>query len=193
MMYRIIQSTSSDSYQAYLSGGENYRKVIDPQYKANRKATVDPIYREEAKAHLVLEWGATITDQIEADDALAIEQSQSEMYTTTICSIDKDLKQVPGYHYNWRKDEHDSVTPMDGLRAFYKQLLTGDRSDNILVPFRIGPVKANQLLGGITDEMDMFDIVRNVYNNDEMLLRHGKLMWLHRHEGDWWEFPDEVV
>jgi hypothetical protein len=49
--------------------------------------------------------GAVVVDGMEADDALAIEQTQYNLdmgeECSVICSRDKDLRQVPGYHYGW--------------------------------------------------------------------------------------------
>src|ERR1700744_2603910 len=116
LMYRIIQNTDAQTYTAWLSGGENVRKRIDPSYKANREGKVDPRYREAIKAHLIVDWNAKLTDGIEADDAISIEQCNYEFGESTIASIDKDLKQIPGYHYNFVKEEYETVSPLDGLR-----------------------------------------------------------------------------
>jgi hypothetical protein len=44
-----------------------------------------------------------------------------------IVSIDKDFMQVPTWHYNFVKKVKKYVTPEEGLRFFYKQILTGRR------------------------------------------------------------------
>lgn len=71
---------------------------------------------------------------IEADDALAI----ANKYLTdrgihnVIVTFDKDLMQVPGLHYNPYKS--DSVFEVDGLQGFknlWRQVITGDITDNI--------------------------------------------------------------
>ena len=68
-----------------------------------------------------------------------------------IVSLDKDLKQVPGLHYNFVKKEFDTVTPQQGLINFYTQFLVGDTSDNIRGCTGIGPVKARKAFEELGD------------------------------------------
>jgi hypothetical protein len=76
---------------------------------------------------------------MEADDLLGINQTKD----TIICTIDKDLRQVPGQHYNFVKDEIFTVNLQEGLLWFYTQMLTGDASDNISGIRGIGLKKAH--------------------------------------------------
>ena len=192
LMNRILNTTRADSYQCFITGDNNKRYEIDPEYKANRKDKIPPVFRAEANAYMVTKWGARVSDGNEADDEMGIAQTQAEPLTTIICSIDKDLKQIAGRHYNWRRDEFDMVDPLDGLRLFYRQLLTGDTSDNVHGIRGIGPVKAGKYINDVEDEWDMFEIVQALYNDDERLLRNGKLLWIMKKDNDWWEFPKET-
>lgn len=191
MMHGMLQATGSTSYQCFITGDNNKRYEIDPEYKANRKDKVPPVWRAEANAYMVTQWGARVSDGNEADDEMGIAQSQAEPLTTVICSIDKDLKQIAGRHYNWRKDEFDMVDPLDGLRLFYRQLITGDTSDNVRGIRGLGPVKSASYINNVEDEWDMFEIVRALYNDDERLLRNGKLLWIMKKDNEWWKFPQE--
>lgn len=186
LMKRIIESCEADSYLAVLSGDNNFRYEVDPEYKANRKDKPDPRYREDAKAYLITDWGAILTDGYEADDRLGIEQCAEEFGATYIASIDKDLKQIPGYHYNWRKNERTMVSPLEGLRCFYRQLLTGDRTDNILGVGGIGPVKSSKLIDNLENEIDMFQVCKAMYNDDTRLLKNGQLLYIWQKENDSW-------
>lgn len=183
MMRRILINCGSDQYRAFLSGGNNFRYTIDPSYKANRKDKVDPRWREDLKEFLVLEWGAEVTDGIEADDALGIYQTDE----TIICSIDKDLLQIPGKHYNFVKEEFTEVSELKGLQWFYQQMLIGDTSDNIVGVRGIGKVKAEKLITPLKEEKEMYFIVRSLYKDDTRFLNNGKLLHIHRKEGDIWQ------
>jgi 5'-3' exonuclease len=185
MLKRIAETTGSTDMVLYLSGDHNFRYDINPNYKANRKDAVEPVYRQDAKSWLIINYGAILCDGIEADDALGIAQTED----TIICSIDKDLLQIPGRHYNWRKDEWTFVEPLDGLRTFYRQILTGDRTDNIFGLPRFGPVTAAKHIDHLEDEMDMFDVVQTLYNDDARLLMNGKCLHIMQKENDFWEFP----
>lgn len=184
MMKRILETTGASDYECYISGSNNFRYAVDPDYKANRKGKTDPIYRQEANSYLVTTYGARVTDGIEADDALGIAATSD--HDTIICSLDKDLKQVPGNHYNWRKNEFDFVTPVDGLRSLYRSFLIGDTSDNIVGIRGLGPVKSAKYINDLESEEDMFATVQILYNDDQRLLKNGRLLYIHRQENDDW-------
>lgn len=194
LMRRILESTEVDDYLAVLTGNDTYRYEIWPEYKANRKGKPRPIHLEDARSYLVTNWGATVTDQIEADDRLGIEQCSEEFGKTVICSIDKDLKQIPGYHFDWRKNIRDLVTPLDGKRCFYRQLLTGDRSDNVPGVGGIGPVKSARYINDLLDEVDMYETCKSLYGPDrlEEMHRNAKLLYIWQREDDEWEIPIET-
>lgn len=184
MIYRSLQAVDVSDYIAFLSSGQNDRKLIDVSYKANRDHKPEPRHRSALKDACVIEWNARLVTGIEADDALGIEQS-SGGDDSTICSIDKDLKQIAGYHYNFVKDEYDFVEPLDGIRLFYRQLLTGDRADNIFGIHGIGDVKAKRLINCLDDPEEMQEVVARIYNDDKRLLTNADLLWIHRTEGGW--------
>lgn len=208
-MRRILEETGAEQYRVFIGGDKNYRFDIDPNYKANRKDVPKPEYLQDVRAYLVTEWNAEITDGIEADDAMGIAQSQRnakivgdayghfpDIDETIICSIDKDLLQVPGNHYNFVKQEHVFVDQLTGLKNFYQQLIQGDQTDNIMgydgkarpkIPKFLQPHIDNLL--ECVDEIEMFNYVREMYMDDERLLRNGRLLWIQRKEGDVWEFP----
>jgi len=89
---QIIEKTNSDSYKAYLTGATNFRKKIYPEYKANRTAP-KPKHLDDLRRWAVEQLNAEVaTDGLEADDLLGINQTED----TIICSLDKDLLQIPG-------------------------------------------------------------------------------------------------
>lgn len=75
MIRRIIAETNSSTYSIWLTGGDNFRNEINPEYKANRKEAKRPKWLQQIREHLVVNWGAKVTDGIEADDAMGIEQA----------------------------------------------------------------------------------------------------------------------
>lgn len=76
-IHSILDATGATSYRGFLSGSNNFRHTIYPEYKANRKDMVDPRWRAACKEYLVTDWNAEITDGYEADDALGIAQMES--------------------------------------------------------------------------------------------------------------------
>jgi 5'-3' exonuclease len=200
VMEQILHDTGADSYKVYLSDRlqNNFRYAIDNNYKANRKDMAKPRWYDSIRQFLINEFKAEITLGQEADDALGIEQMRPSFrsdvqFPTVICSIDKDLLQIPGAHYNITRRESTTVTDTEGIRHFYHQLLTGDRVDNIEGIRGIGQVKAGRILAGLEDEHGLFDAVRACYGDGAeeqgRLLKNGQLLWIRRKENEIWQVP----
>jgi hypothetical protein len=194
LMRRILQETDSDTYKTFLTGSDNYRMQYNPEYKANRKDTPRPAHLQAVREYLCTEWGASVEDGQEADDAMGIYQMAN--HETIICSIDKDLLMIPGEHYDFVKGIRRDVYNIPAIRHFYWQLIMGDRTDNVFgfdgiarqkVPKKLEHVMAE--LESFDDECDMFGFVRELYNNDDTLLMNGICLWIRRNEGEIWQFP----
>jgi 5'-3' exonuclease len=189
MLDGIFRAIVAKEYKMYLTGKGSYRKELDPLYKANRKDMVPPIHLSACRDYLASKWNASVTDMIEADDALGIEQClylNSKDVSTVICSIDKDLLQIPGKHYNFLHEKKSKVTELEGLQHFYKQLLIGDTSDNIKGIKGIGKVGAGKIVDPLEDEDEMYKTIREIYNDDERLHRNCDLLWIQRNENEKW-------
>jgi len=186
---QILVNTEATEYRLFLTGKNNFRYSIYPEYKAHRP-TEKPFWLEKCRQYLIATFNAEVIDGQEADDALGIAQTED----TIICSIDKDLLMIPGRHYNFVKDEFQEVTNDSGMRHFYMQCLTGDRSDNIKGIEKIGPKKAEKILAGCVTEQEMFNAVREAYSNDEEFLMNGRVLWIRRKENeDWKDKFNELV
>ena len=181
MIENTLAEVEASEYKLFLTSPDNFRKHIYPEYKANRTAT-KPKHLQFLRDYLVESWQGTVAEKMEADDYLGINQHESSI----ICSIDKDLLQVPGKHYNFVKKEFYEVDVETGSRNFYTQLLTGDTSDNIKGIAGIGPVKAKKALAEATNEYEMFCIVRDMYKNDEWMIMNGRCLHILRSLDDDW-------
>lgn len=179
---QILVNTEATEYRLFLTGKDNFRYTIYPEYKAHRPKE-KPHWLEAVREYLKATFNAEVIDGQEADDALGINQTDD----TIICSIDKDLLMIPGQHYNFVKDEFITVTPESGMKHFYTQCLTGDRSDNIKGIEKIGPKKAEKILAGCVTEKEMFDAVRNAYSNDEEFIMNARVLWIRRKENEDWK------
>ena len=186
MMQDILADTGSDSYSVYLTGTDNFRREIAPSYKANRPDE-RPAHWQAVREFLVTHHKAEVCNGHEADDQLGIQQDK-ERGTTVICSIDKDLLQIPGRHYNFVKKTFQEVGTDEGLKHLYLQSLIGDRSDNIIGVAGIGPVKAAQALDGLLPE-EWYDKCRELYNDDERFHLNMKLLYIWQKPNDIWQPP----
>ena len=171
-------------YRLFLSGKEkpNFRRLINPEYKANRDNIETPELVYVCKKYLDKTWGAEYIQSYEADDALAWNQTSK----TIICTIDKDLDMVPGMHYNFITGKTYAITKLEGLQFFYKQMLIGDAADNIKGVSKIGPVKASKLIDLLTEEQDMFNVVSNLYNNPQRFIVNAQCLWIQQERGQSW-------
>ncbi len=195
LMQRIMSDTKANSHRAFISGEDNFRYQIDPNYKANRKDVPRPLYLQNLREYLVVQWGAEISDGIEADDNLGIYQTDD----TIICSIDKDLLQIPGAHYNFVRNEFYTIDEHQGWVNFYTQLIMGDKSDNIkgydglmrqVVPKFLMPII--QDISDATSPQRMYQIVEGIYElGAEALSRNAQLLYIQRCEGDQWHVPND--
>lgn len=182
-----------DCWSLHLTGKGNFRESIATTavYKGNRIAP-KPEHLPALREHMVLEWGACITDGQEADDTVAIEAT-SLGDNCVIVSLDKDLDQVPGYHYNFVKKEAYYITPEEGMLRFYMQILTGDTADNIIGLKGIGNVKARKRLEDAANEYEMYQrCVEDYDGNDERVIENAHLLFLRRYEGQVWMPPTQT-
>ena len=190
LMQELLHSTQVDRYSCFISGGGNFRKKINPEYKANRTQE-PPVHLQACREYLIKEWNAQLATGCEADDLLGINQTEDSI----IISLDKDLLMIPGWHYSWEiagagwtKDaEKTYTTPLDGLRAFYRQMLIGDVSDNIFGVKGIGKVKAAKLINDLEDENEMIKVVHDLYEEDSArFLMNAQCLWIMQQEGETW-------
>lgn len=201
MLRRIMHETNAMAHHVFLSGGRNFRYDIYPDYKANRRDVQRPRWLEPIRAYLVTEWKATVTDGIEADDAMGIAQGVHDG-ESIICTIDKDLLMIPGLHYNFVKQEFRTVSPLEGLRHFYYQLIMGDKADNIpgydgKMRQKVPKFLENDIayLEECMTEEEMFEHVAAMYGQMgyEQMIVNGKCLWIQRKEDDFWQPPPKSL
>ena len=189
---RCLKAVGAKEYQTWLSdrSENNFRYAIYPEYKANRTQP-PPRYLPDVLEHLTSEWQANIAVGQEADDALGIEQVKASLEKESIiCSIDKDLLQIPGRHYNFVKEVFQEVSYEEGIRHFYRQLLIGDRADNVFGVRGIGPVKAEAAIGIHKSHFEMFDTVLHYYEGDRArVVMNGQVLWIRQQPEEIWEPP----
>lgn len=144
----ILSALKTDTYKAFITSTDksNFRYGIAKDYKANRKQP-KPLHYDFLRNVLKEEWNAEEVFGMEADDAIGIAQNTE----TCIVTIDKDLNQIPGQHFNFVKGILYDIGRDEGERFFYKQILTGDRIDNIEGIRGIGDSRAEVILNGGRD------------------------------------------
>lgn len=187
----LILFNGFGEYQGYLTGKTNFRNeiAVTAPYKGNRKSA-KPKHYQLLRDYMESAWSFTMIEDQEADDAIGIAAYEMEVGEYCICSIDKDLDMLRGDHYNFVKDERYFITEEEGIKNFYKQLLMGDRVDNIIGIKGIGTVKAERLLKECKNENEMYLAILEAYDgNAERVLENGRLLWIRRQPLQLWQPP----
>ena len=190
LMFDLVDT---DDHELFLTGKTNFRNevAVTVPYKGNRKDVKKPKHLPLLREYLQTAWGASVSDGQEADDDIAIRATELGE-ESIIVSIDKDFMQVPGWHYNFVKKVKKHVTPEDGLRFFYKQILMGDSADNIKGIFRVGEKKATKMLADLKTEQQFYQCCVEGLG-EERVLENARLLWLRRYPNQMWEPPSEKV
>jgi len=206
-----------------------YRKGKWREYLIKTEGTYTyqpkPYHYAAIREYLVKTHDAKITEGQEADDALGIAQIRAfkgrkfeqKNCTSTICSIDKDLRMIPGMHYDWTKGELVFVNEFEAAYNFYFQLLTGDRTDNVMglpnaaettralyeikASKGVGPATASAILAGCETIAELEYATKEAYfayfaenrqwsRCEEYLLEQARLLWIRRKKGEIFNFGE---
>lgn len=208
MIANIVEAVGADTYNVVLSGKGNFRETratLQP-YKGNRTEQPKPLLYNEIKEYIQQYQNCVTVDGEEADDFLGYSAVSAG---DIIATVDKDLDNVPGKHYNWNKPDKGvyEVSEVEAWRNFFTQCLTGDSTDNIPGLYRLtgqrATAKIKAPLLDMTDPWDMYDYVFSVYLDaladdgyafnmahqevDDMLREVADLLWIRWSPGNsWW-------
>jgi len=139
-----LDSSGCDTYKMYMSKGSTFRDTIldnadyvyagtNKVYKGNRIDAPKPRWFNEMMHYITQHYDVRVCEDIEADDAVSIQQTRyaDKGMKSIIISADKDLNTVPGMHYNPQKDVKYYVDEDAADEWFWCQMLIGDSADNI--------------------------------------------------------------
>lgn len=160
-------------FRGFLSGPDNFRNSLAKQavYKGNRDPELRPFHYEAIKEYLLKYWDATVSRNCEADDLISImaEQARTQHRDSIVVSIDKDLDQIPGWHYNPDKKVFYSQDRDSALLYFYQQSLFGDPTDNIPGCYKIGKERASRIISEHAAEFEEIglDAERSIWRRIE--------------------------
>ena len=187
----VFTYTDVDDCEGYLTGKQNYRFDIakTAPYKGTR-VSEKPKHLGIIRQYMIDAWAFSVQEYQEADDAIGIRAYSLGEEDYVICSIDKDLDNIRGKHYNFVKNEHYTITEEVAIKNFYRQVLTGDRVDNVPGLAGIGPKKADKILKDCVTEAELFNAVLAAYDGDiDRMTEMAQLLWIRRKEGDMWQPP----
>jgi 5'-3' exonuclease len=195
MLKEIAEACNQSSMELWLSGKNNFRYEVFPEYKANRINAKRPKWEHEVKDFMRVHFQANTSEGCEADDMLGVRATELGD-GSIIATIDKDLDMIPGWHYNFVKREHYFVSPEKAIRHFYYQCIVGDAADGIKGVPGLGPKKAKNLLDACEEEAlrdgtDVnklyYECVSNLFSCYEEFEMTAKCLWIWRKPGDIWK------
>jgi hypothetical protein len=198
----IVESTTPPIL--YLTGRGNFRYAIAKRKPYKERRAEKHFHHKNIRAYIQGRYDVCMSDGLEADDLMAIEQTRRQ--DTIICSIDKDLRQVPGLHFSWEKGNIPSFGParVDGYgwiklstdrkkitgmgdKFFLSQTLTGDVVDSIPGLPKCGAVAAFSILEPTTEMREGAKAVYCAYKNFygtcgayKEMLEQFQLLWMTR-------------
>ena len=115
----------------------NFRKLITPVYKANRKKQELPPLLNEMHQFVKEQYDSIYGYGIETDDMVARYwkglSDDIGRDNVMIVSIDKDYKQFPAliYNYHYKHKEILDITEDEAMYNLYEQFIIGDSADNV--------------------------------------------------------------
>ena len=201
MIKDIVKASKATTYTVLLTRKGNFREEIATlqPYKGNRKGSRKPDNYEESTEYLIMHQHGWFVDGEEADDQLGI---RCIAHGHTIATIDKDLDNVPGWHYNWQKKSLYYVNERDAMLNFYKQLITGDATDHIPGLYKLtgcrATAKRKAMIEDCLTAAQCYATVLSIYDDctDEpleviegWLLEIGRLLWIRWYDGEMWTPP----
>ena len=130
-----------------LTDRANFRRILNPDYKANRSKSRLPIILRQVKQWIIDELHGEMWPNLEADDVISILATDKEMdEETIIISIDKDFKTVPGIFYDYNKGEYHQPSEEEADNYHLVQAIAGDHTDGYSGVPGIGITRAQRLL-----------------------------------------------
>ena len=144
----FMERLEADSVVVALSDKTNFRRKLNPLYKANRRATFRPIGLQPIRQWLTEKYQTECWRNLEADDVLSILATErpNRKDRRIIVSIDKDFHGVPGHWYDFNKDEYNHPTTEEADCFHLIQTIAGDHTDGYKGVPGVGLLRARKYL-----------------------------------------------
>ena len=94
----------------YLTGSKNFRNEIAKTFIYKDREGNKPWHFKNITAYMKAKYNVIIEEGFEADDLMSIEQVHRPG-ETIICTRDKDLRAVPGFHFGWELGNQPQFGP----------------------------------------------------------------------------------
>lgn len=185
---RIVDNSVNDDYTIFIGGQGNFRYDLYPDYKGHRSASSRPIHEQQLREYLQQNYPTVVVDGEEVDDRVSWLQCAADWEQTCIVSVDKDLDNTPGWHYNYDQQRSYLISPEEADLNFWRQMITGDSTDNIPGIHRAGKVLANKVLPEYSTDMEqrVWELYQERGHDLDYFILQGRLLHMRRYEGEMW-------
>lgn len=134
------------NYEIYMclsDNQHNFRKLIYPEYKANRGERRRPITYNAMREWIQENYHAVLVEWLEADDCIGLLANETD---TIIISGDKDMRTIPSKFYDFSRNIFYEADKTKADEFHLLQTLTGDATDNYKGCPNIGETRAERFL-----------------------------------------------
>lgn len=165
LMNDIMNTYTPDGVYIFSGSRGNFRKLITPVYKANRKKQDLPEHLFALHNHVKTEYKSIVGYGVETDDMIASywyrAQKNVGRDNVMIVAVDKDYLQFPCLYYNYKKRELLDITEEQAMYNFYEQMIVGDTADNVNYLKGYGKAYAKKLFEGCNSR---YTYTKRLYN-----------------------------
>lgn len=159
----LLESTETPEATFCFTSSPNFRYNVLSTYKHNRRHVEKPELLNELRKYITENYKTKVKPRLEADDVMGILATISPN-KYIIASIDKDLLQIPGLHYNWKTQDLKDISQEEADFFFFRQVLMGDSTDGYKGCPGIGPKKSLSILESVEPE-NYWDVIVKTYES----------------------------
>lgn len=154
----LMGKVEADTCMLAVTPQTNWRFDVWGDYKANRSKSVKPMLVAPLRDYIAKDPRGKRIDKLEGDDLMGIAATHPKNgHDQIIVTIDKDLKTVPGKHYNFREDKFFEISEAEANMWHLRQTLEGDRTDNYPGCPGIGKVSVEKIVPDPVASEDLRD------------------------------------
>lgn len=144
----FTEQMEADDVVVALSDSTNFRRKLNPLYKANRRQSFKPIGLKAVRKWMEERYAVECWPNLEADDVLSILATErpNRLDRRIIVSIDKDFHGVPGHWYDFNRKEYHHPSEREANEHHLIQAVAGDHTDGYKGVPGIGVTRARTYL-----------------------------------------------
>ena len=162
----------------------NFRKKLNPTYKANRASSDRPVYLYECKDWLAASYQSIGYPTLEADDVMGILASEPCSDERIMVAEDKDMLTIPGKLFRPHRTEQGILTITEAEADWFHmyQTLAGDATDFYPGCPGVGSKTAEELLNSMQKVVPVYREITRGKNKGSV-----KTTWNKAEASSFWE------